>query len=253
MKTLFNSSKSGLLFIISVLFTLHGYSQVKEFSVDRFNKVIVSPHISVTFVKGDSESVIIHSSTEPLEVLNVESSGKTLHLYLDNAKTTTKQEKVEMDGWSEKRSIYNGTVVQATVTYQVLDELSLRGEERFECKSPIEQSKFTLTIYGESEVYIKEVKLDNMNTTVYGESLMEISSGSIGRQKITAYGETRINTGEVSSMETKITAYGEGTYRIAAQDRLKVTSYGEATVEYSGSPEIDKGIVIGETTIRKIE
>ncbi|MGA9240294.1 GIN domain-containing protein, partial [Robiginitalea sp.] len=180
MKTVFNSSKSGLFFVISVLFTLHGYSQVKEFSVDRFNKVIVSPHISVTFVKGDSESVIIHSSTEPLEVLNVESSGKTLHLYLDNAKTTTKQEKVEMDGWSEKRSIYKGTVVHATVTYQVLDELSLRGEERFECKSPIKQSKFTLTIYGESEVYLEEVKLDNMNTTVYGESLMEISSGSIG-------------------------------------------------------------------------
>lgn len=221
--------------------------------MDRFNKVIVSPHISVTFVKGDSESVTIHSSTEPLEAMNVEVSGKTLHLYLDNAKTTTKREKVEMDGWSEKRAIYKGTVVQATVTYQVLDELSLRGEERFECKSPIEQSKFSLTIYGEAEVYIKEVRLDNMNTTVYGESLMEISSGSIGRQKITAYGETRINTEQVSTMETKITAYGEGTYRIAAEDRLKVTSYGEATVEYIGSPDIDKGIIIGEATIRKIE
>ena len=221
--------------------------------MDRFNKVIVSPHISVTFVKGDSESVTIHSSTEPLEAMNIEVSGKTLHLYLDNAKTTTKREKVEMDGWSEKRAIYDGTVVQATVTYQVLDGLSLRGEERFECKSPIEQSKFSLTIYGESEVYLEEVKLDNMNTTVYGESLMEISSGSIGRQKITAYGETRINTAQVSTMETKITAYGEGTYRIAAEERLKVTCYGEATVEYVGSPDIDKGIIIGETTIRKIE
>jgi hypothetical protein len=241
------------LFICSVLFTLHGYSQLKEYTVDRFNKVIVSPHISVTFVKGDSESVTIHSSTEPLEAMNVEVSGKTLHLYLDNAKTTTKREKVEMDGWSEKRAIYDGTVVQATVTYQVLDELSLRGEERFECKSPIEQSKFSLTIYGESEVYLEEVRLDTMNTTVYGESLMEISSGSIGRQKITAYGETRINTAQVSTVETKITAYGEGTYRIAAEDRLKVTCYGEATVEYVGSPDIDKGIIIGETTIRKIE
>jgi len=253
MKTTHNTTKSGLLFICFVLCTLHGYSQMKEYSVDRFNKVIVSPHISVTFVKGDSESVIVHSSTEPLDKLNVEVSGKTLHLYLDNAKTSTKQEKVEIDGQSGKRSIYRGTVVEATVTYQVLDELSLRGEERFECKSPIDQSKFSLSIYGESEVYFQEVKLDNMNTTVYGESIMEISSGSIGRQKITAYGETTINTEEVSTMETKITAYGEGTYRIAVDERLKVTAFGEATVEYVGSPDIDRGIIIGEATIRKID
>ena len=252
MKTMSNTTRSGLLFMCFILLTLHGYSQMKEYSVDRFNKVIVSPHISVTFVKGDSESVTIHSSTEPLDIMNVEVSGKTLHLYLDNAKTTTKQEKVEMDGWSGKRSIYQGTVVEATVTYQVLDELSLRGEERFECKSPIDQSKFVLTIYGESEVLLEEVKLETMNTNVYGDSEMKISSGSIGRQKITAYGETRINTEDVSTMETKITVYGEGIYRIAVEERLKVTAFGEATVEYIGSPDIDKGIILGEASIRKI-
>jgi hypothetical protein len=53
-------------------------------------------------------------------------------------------------------------------------------------------------------------------------------------------------------METKITAYGEGIYRIAVDERLKVTAFGEATVEYIGSPDIDKGIIIGEATIRKI-
>ncbi len=34
---------------------------------------------------------------------------------------------------------------------------------------------------------------------------------------------------------------------------LKVTAYGEATVAYKGSPDVDKGIVIGEATIRRIQ
>ena len=253
MKTAFTTCKSGILLLCFALFALQAHSQVETYSVDSFSKVIISPHIAVTFVEGDTESVTIHSSTEPLDILNVEVSGKTLHLYLDDAKTVAKREKLAVDGWYEKRSIYKGTVIQATVTYEVLDELSLRGEEKFECSTTLDQPKFSLTLYGDSEVFLSDVKLDNMTTTIYGESSLEIGSGTIGRQKITAYGETRVNTGGVTSNETKITAYGEGDYQVAVEDRLKVTAYGEATIAYTGTPEIYKGVIIGEATNKKIK
>lgn len=242
-----------LLIIGFVLFYGYSFGQLKKVAVERFDKVIVSPHIAVNFVESESESVNVHSSTESIEKLNIEVVGRTLHLYLDNAKMVTKGEKIKNDKWKGKRSIYRGTVVTATVTYKKLKELSLRGEEKFVCESPISGSEFRLKIYGESEVYLNEVNLDHLTTTSYGESYLELKKGIIGRQKITAYGESKINTLEVNSSEVKITAYGEGSYRVAVSDRLKVTAYGEAIIAYEGSPEVDRGIIIGEAEIQKID
>ena len=227
-------------------------AQSKTYSVESFDKVIVSPHISVTFIEGDTESVVIESISEPVQKMNVEVEGKTLRLYLDGAKMVTKSEKIEGDEWKGKRSIYKGTIATVTVTYKTLEELSLRGEETFVCKSALSMEQFRLKIYGESQVYLNEVDLDRLQTTIYGESYLELKEGRIERQKITAYGETKVNTLGVSSATAKITAYGEGSYRIKVSDRLKVTAYGEATVAYEGNPDVDKGIVIGEATIQKI-
>ena len=252
MKSSINHISAKLLFLGFALFYLSSFAQIQKFQVDSFDKVIVSPHISVTFVQGESESVDIHSSTEPIEKLTVEVVGSTLRLYLDGAKTYTDNEKVKGDNYNYKVPIYKGTVITATVTYSHLKELSLRGEERFLCDSPIEQSEFRLKLYGESQVYFNKVTLENLSTTVYGESYLELKSGTVKNQKITAYGETEINTLKVNTNNTKITAYGEGDYRISVRDRLKVTAFGEATIGYKGSPDVKKGIVIGDATIQKI-
>ena len=241
-----------LLCISFALFSLGSIAQVKRIAVDEFDKVIVSPHISVTFVQGASEMVEIHTNTEPLDKLTAEVVGSTLRLYLDGAKTYTDHENVKGDNYDYKVPIYKGTVITATVTYSNLEELSLRGEEKFVCESTIEQPELRLKLFGESEVYFNKVHLDNLVTTIYGESYLELKDGSIDRQKITAYGETKINTLEVDTNRVKITAFGEGSYRVAVHDRLKVTAFGEATVAYQGSPQVNKGIVIGEATIQKI-
>jgi len=244
MKSSIKANSAKLLIGCFTLFSCYTIAQVKTTTVNDFDKVIVSPHISVTFVQGSQNKVEVHSSTEPLEKLNVEVVGTTLRLYLDGAKTYTD---------SKKTPIYKGRVIIATITYTTLEELSLRGEEKFTCQSPIAQDKFRLKIYGESQVYFEKVTLENLYTTIYGESYLELKDGNITKQKITAYGETTVNTQDVATKEVKITAYGEGSYRVAASDRLKVTAYGEATIAYAGSPEVDKGIIIGEATIQKID
>lgn len=252
MKSIITNLSTKLFITSFVLFSATGIAQLKNVNVDSFDKVIVSPHVSVTFVEGDTESVIVHTSTEPIEKFNVEVEGSTLRLYLEGAKMVTKNEKVKDHRGKRKKAIYKGTVITATVTYKKLDELSLRGEEKMVCESPINQPTFALKIYGESQVYLNEVNLDNLTTTIYGESYLELKKGAVEKQKITAYGETTVNTLEVDTKNTKITAYGEGNYRVAVADRLKVTAYGEATIAYEGSPEVNKGIVIGEATIQKI-
>ncbi|MGB6152051.1 MAG: head GIN domain-containing protein [Pricia sp.] len=244
--------KTTLVILFAIVTIQTGYAQTKPVAVDAFDKVIISPHIQVVFQQGDSETVDIESSTVSEDKVNIEVNGKTLRIYLDGAKEVTKNEKTNKNGYKQTKSIYNGTVLKATVTYKNLEELSLRGEEKIVCKSPLQGDKFNLTIYGASQVYLNKVDLGYLKTIIYGESYLELKEGSLGRHKITAYGETKVNTLGVESESAKIVAYGEGSYRLKVNDDLKVTAYGEATVAYEGSPKVNKGIIIGEATIRKI-
>ena len=252
MKSSINQIPKKLIIFCFLLLTIGSSAQIKSITVNDFDKIIISPHISVTFVQGDTESVVIHSSTEPIEKLNIEVVGSTLRLYLDGAKTYTDSKKNKGDNYSYNVPIYNGTVIIATITYKNLEELSLRGEEKFVCESTIDQDKFQLKSFGESEVYLNKVNLDNLTTTIYGESYLEFKDGKVNSQKITAYGESKINMLDVPTNSTKITVYGEGSYRISVKERLKVTAFGEATIAYKGSPEIKKGMIFGEATIQKI-
>ena len=244
--------KTAFFTLIVCFASKKSLAQVKTYETNHFNKVIVSPHIAVNFVQGDSEKVIVNSSTEPIHKLNVEVVGATLRIYLDGARTYTNSKNVKGDNYDYKVSIYKGTVINATVTYKTLHELSLRGEEKFVCESPLNGKDFRLKLYGESQVYLNEVDLENLHITIYGESYLELKAGRLNYQKITAYGETTINSLEVKANKAKITAFGEGSYRVQVAERLKVTSYGEATITYKGSPEVDKGIIIGEAIIQKI-
>jgi len=241
-----------LIVFISVLSWSNIFAQSKILPVESFTKVIVSPHIQVNFVQGDKESVIVEDIDVPFEKLNIEVNGRTLHVYLEGAKTITKSEKVNNEDYKGKRDIYNGTIVKATITYRNLEELSLRGEEDFVCKSPLEVDKFKLTVYGESKVAFEKVIFNNFETTIYGESEILVKSGTIGRHRIIAYGESQISTLGAKTTSAKLTAYGETSFRLHVTEDLKVTAYGEATIEYKGDAIVNKGIIIGDATIRKI-
>ena len=224
-------------------------AQTKTISVSNFDSVIISPHISVTFQEGSEESVRVESITEPMEKFNVEVKNNTLSIFLDDARITTKNKKEKTEYYNRSKPIYKGTVARLVVTYKKINELDLRGEEKFLFESNIDTERLRLKIFGESEVIMNSVSLRTLQATLYGESHLEILKGDVETQKITAYGETTINTQNVESKETKLTAYGSGTFQLNVADRLKVTSYGEATIVYKGNPDVDKGIVIGETTI----
>ena len=242
--------KFALFVIVNLGFTLHTIAQNKVIDVKPFDKVIISPHIEVVFRQGTQESVIVESNSESPDIFNVEVKNKTLHLYLDDAKITSPTKTIEKkNGWKQKEPIYKGTIVKVIVNYKYVETFALRGEEHFLFESPIVQDQGVLRIYGESQVVINEVQLNNLKVVIYGESLLEIKGGVIGQQKISAYGESSVNTHSVSNKKTKLTAYGDGDFKLNVSQLLKITSFGEASISYTGTPDLRKGIVVGETTI----
>jgi len=224
----------------------------KKFDVENFDKIIISPHIAVNLIAGEEESVRIDEAGVSEDKINIEVEGRTLRIYLDDAKMVTKSEKVKGENYNMSKSLYDGTQVRATVTYKTLNTLSVRGEERIELQSKLNQKEFTMRVNGESQVYVSDVDLNRLKVTIYGESYLEVEAGKVDNQRYIAYGESKVNSLAIDNSSTKITAYGESDFRVNVSDRLKVTCYGETHITYQGSPDVDRGIVIGEATIKKI-
>ena len=227
-------------------------AQEKEIKVDSFDDVIISPHIEAKLVAGDREMVIIEDADVPLEKLNVKVEGNKLRIYLEGAKTYTKSKKVKYDDYKGTYQLYDGTMITATIVYKHLKSLEVRGDEEIRLESPLDQKSLELTLYGESEVLIKSVNLDNLKAVMYGESYLKLVEGEVNYQKYKAYGESEVNALGISNKSAKITAYGESEFMINVSERIKVTSYGESEINYRGNPSIDKGVVLGENSIRKM-
>lgn len=237
--------------MIALLFATQAQAQTTT-AVKPFDKIIVSPHIQATFVEGSEESVSIESSTVDAGKIHIEVNNKTLRVYLEGAKEIEKNEKDYRNGYKEKHSLYQGTVVKAVITYKTLHELSLRGDEKQLCKSPITGDKFELRIYGESDVVLNEVTVNELVTATYGECHVTFLSGSVASQKYTAYGEGEINGASLSGKTGAITAYGEADFTMNLSDEIKITAFGEAKIHYKGNPAVRKGLNIGEVHIDKM-
>lgn len=218
----------------------------------KYDKVIVSPHIEVVFKKGNEPNIVIDAINVSREKFKYEIENGTLQVYLQGAKTYTKNKKIVVKNNKRKVPLYKNRVVKLTITYKDVATFSLRGEEKITFQSPLIQNECNLRIYGKSEVVINTIKVDKLYVSIYGDSFLTLEKGTINKQKVTAYGASKIMATDVVSKETKITAYGDGVFQFNVSDKIKVTSYGEATILYKGNANLKKGIIIGDATIKKV-
>jgi hypothetical protein len=248
-------SKSALKYLLLlpvVFFVQFLFGQTAK-PVAHLNKLIVIPNIAVTFVEGNDESVTIEKSTVSNDKIHIEVTNNVLRIYLDGQKDLPKNEKSFENGYKEKRSVYKGTVVTATVSYKTLNALSIRGEETQVCKSPLKQENFKLKIYGESHVIFEQVNLGNLQATIYGEGCLEIKSGTISDQNFIAYGDSEVKNFAINGTTAKITAYGDANFEVNASEAIKFTAFGDAKLQYKGNPEIKRGLNIGDVQIDKMD
>ena len=239
---------------MSWLFINSNLNAQKTIKLDAsFDKVIVSPHIETIFKKGNEPSIEIQDINVPIEKFKYELIKGTLQVYLEGAKTYTKNKKIANRNYKRKIPLYNNRVVTLIITYVDVDTFSIRGEEKITFQTPLIQDECKLLIYGKSEVTINNIEIDKLNVSIYGDSFLNMENGTIKKQKITAYGASKVMAADVVSKETKITVYGDGTFQLNASEKIKVSSYGEATVLYKGNATLRKGIVIGESIIKKVQ
>jgi hypothetical protein len=238
------------LLVVAFLMVITTNLYCQTIATRSFHKVIISPYIEANFILGDQERVVINHSVVDAAKLHVESKNGTLRVYLEGAKEIPRNTR---ENRNSGRDLYPRHAVNATIYYKKLDAMSLRGEERFTCNSPLSAKYFTLKLYGESALTLAEVQINELRTTIYGESSLVIQSGAVNKQSFTCYGEGRVNTTAISGEEAKVTAYGESDFALNVADRIKITSFGESKLRYKGNPQIVKGINVGGVDVARLD
>ena len=243
MKTLL---ATALILGLSVL----TYGQEIRKDLKEFNSITVSPKINLILEQGSKESIrLVYNRVSP-DKINIEVKGKKLRIYLDDARTIEKHEKT--DNYS-KQSIYRDVNITAYVTYVNLNDLEIRGEQELTCLSPIRSENFALRAYGENDITLSHLKTANLQVSLYGENKLTIEDGKAQYQKYRLFGENKIDTRKLRSYSTKATTYGTSKIKLNTDDQLRVNAFGESQISYTGSAHVDKGIVIGENQISRID
>ncbi|MFT7420539.1 MAG: hypothetical protein ACI9QN_001465 [Arcticibacterium sp.] len=236
MKHRTNLYKIIALACMVLLGAIKGFAQT---GLGHFNKVTVNPNIEVVFRQGNQENVRIEKANIDKHKVLIE--------------TTNGRLKLTIKGWNEKKRYnpHNGTKASLVVTYRNIEELILKGDQEIIFEDALRTEDFKLNIYGDSEITLNEVHIDNLESNIYGDNTLEIKSGNIAYMDYTVYGDCTINTRGVDNYETKIMAFGDADFDISVTDYLKINALGDTYVTYKGNPRVNKGLSLGDTTIRR--
>lgn len=217
----------------------------------RFSKIVASPRINVVLKKGDRESIrLVYNNISP-EKVNVKVTRKRLRIFLDHARVVERQERTYSHRNLQRHSIYRDVSVTAYVTYRELKDIEVRGDQELVCEDELSASKLKLRAYGETDIQLTTVNTNKFKVSLYGENKLKIKSGEVGHQVYRLFGENRIDTRGLKSVSASTRIYGEGRVSLSASDQVSIHAFGEPEITVSGSPNINKGIVIGRVDIKR--
>lgn len=240
-----------MLKILTVFFAslaVHSFGQEIEKKLEPFIGIVASPRINVILEKGDQESIrVIYKNVDP-EKINIDVTGKTLRIYLDQAR---KVEPLKRGQYSRgtREAMYEGVTVTAYVTYRDLETLEIRGNQELTCKDPLEAETFTLRAYGENEIHFTSLRTGFFKAKLYGQNDLQIDKGRTLEQKFILYGENKIDTKGMRSDYIITSIFGEGSLRINSAEEVRIDAFGEPRIYVDGGANINRRLVIGKANI----
>lgn len=225
------------------------YSQEIEQKLRPFDKIVVSYKIDLVLIPGDTESIrITYSGVDP-DRINIDQSGHRVHVYLEDAKIFDKGEK--RGNMFERRPRYRFASVTAYVTFKTLRLIETRGEGEVFCDGRIAAKKIKIRAYGDTDIRLSYVEAQTVKARLFGDNTMRIRRGEAGHVSYKLFGDNEIDARGLQSITSSTTVYGDGRVSLHASEEARITSFGDPSLYVSGSPNISKGIIIGEADIRR--
>lgn len=236
-----------LTIILSCL-TIASFGQEIQKGLDHFTRVVASPRVNVVLEKGDNESIrLTYSNVDP-EKINIDVTGKTLRIYLDQARKVERMKPGHADN-KYRGAMYEGTAITAYITYKELNMVEIRGNQELSCKDPLEAETFTVKAYGENNIRIASLKTGFFKAKLYGDNDLQVDKGRTLEQKFLLYGENTINTKGLRSDYIITSIFGEGSLRINSAEEVRIDAFGEPRIYVDGGANINRRLVIGKANI----
>lgn len=217
-----------------------------------FTKIIASPRIHVILEKGDRESLRMTYHDVNESRINILVKGKTLHLFLDDARKVERTVRdYDSENGKSRKSIYEGASVTAYITYRELDALEIRGNQELTCHGDIISPEFVLRAYGENEITLASLETEYFKTSLYGRNKLKINNGKVLEQKYNLFGENKIDTKNLQCEYTSTSIFGEGKVNINSSEEVRVNAFGEPKIYVDGGGHVNRRLVFGRTRIYK--
>lgn len=235
----------SFILVAATCLAFAGFGQELQQDLKHFTRVVASPRVSVILEKGNEESIRLVYNNVDAEKINVRVTGKTLRIFLDDAR------KVEKTARSNRGrvGIYEGASVTAYVTYRELDMLEIRGNQEISCLDPIESEIFVLRAYGENEIRLASLKTGFFKAKLYGHNDLEVQKGRTLEQKYILYGENKIDTKGMRSDYIITSIFGEGSLSIHSAEEVRIDAFGEPRIFVDGGAHINRRLIFGKANI----
>jgi len=236
-----------IIALLALFLPTLAFAQEIEKDLKHFTRVVASPRVNVILQKGAQESVRLTYSNVTPDKINVHVTGKTLRIYLDQAKKVERMTPTR-DG-QPRKSMYEDVSVTAYVTYRDLEALEIRGNQELSCNDPIESNAFTLRAYGENEIRFTSLRTGFFKAKLYGENNLQIEKGRTLEQKFLLYGENKIDTKGLRSDYIITSIFGEGSLKINSAEEVRIDAFGEPQIYVDGGANVHRRLVIGKANI----
>lgn len=243
--------KTSLTLLAAILVINIGYSQEIEQKLRPFDKIVVSYKVNLVLIPGNTESIRIVYSGVNADRINIDQSGHRVHVYLEDAKIYDKGEKRKHDDWFDRRPRYRFASVTAYVTFKTLRLIETRGDGEVFCDGKIISKKIKVRAYGDTDVRLTYLEAKTVKARLYGENTMRIRRGEAGHVSYKLFGDNTVDSRGLHTVTSSTTVYGDGKVAIHATEEARITSFGDPKLLVTGSPNISKGIMIGEADIRR--
>ena len=244
MKTITGKFNVFGFFLFISLYSVSGQQIEKD--LPEFNRIVISPYISLEIIQGNKEHIRIKAENIDTAKINIAVRHGKLRIYLDDAKYLPKNEKSRKGKEKYIQEMYRNVQIYATVTYKELKSLAVIGEELVSCQGGIKNTSFKLRTIGETKVFFENSEVEKLIIKSIGENEISIASGKVMACKTKLIGENRVRIDQVKAMKAKFSSIGENEMDCNAEEKLSIRTIGESELIQHGKAKIHKGLRIGE-------
>lgn len=210
-----------------------------------FEKVDLGPYIQAILIKGETPGVSILENNLPKEQLIIKVGGKTLKVYIKNARNLQK---------NKMNSLANGKVkAKIKIYYTALNSLAVRGSEQITFESNLNCPEFYVRGQGNGSILFNHINIDRLTSHLFGNFNVSSKGGKVSHQQFKTYGNAGVDFENVMSTETHLTMNGNNEIFVNVTDYLKTKGFGNFSVKYKGNPVLKKGLKLGKGTVEKVE